>query len=197
MQQQIAALSEYGSRRPGTFEEIDPNTQVMPGVVYEHRIQTSLGWLVDPVVQGILGLQAAFTGLQVLYYNTNPQTGDIVYQFWYPDTAQVRAMALPLIVVIIAVVLAILAGYIILQKVGIIKGPDLLALIPSMLVTVIGGVVMGVLPGKAKIAGLPVLGIGIFMMLQALGFIPSPPGPEPPPPPPGEPGAYITLIRVD
>lgn len=194
---QIGILTESGSKRPGTFEEIDPNTPAQPGIVYEHRIKTSLGWLVDPVTQAILGLQTTFTGLEVLYYSADPTTGDIVYQFWYPPTSEIRAMALPVLAIIIGVIIAILGAWFILSQLGIIKGKDpltmLMEMIPGMIVTIVGGVVTSALPGKLKIVGIAPIGIGLYLLLQP--FI-APPGPPVPPPPPGELGAEILTLEV-
>ena len=45
---------------------------------------------------------------------------------------------------------------------------QLMRLIPGMMVTVAGGVVTSMLPGKIKIAGLPIVGYGMFMVMNAL-----------------------------
>lgn len=45
---------------------------------------------------------------------------------------------------------------------------QLMRLIPGMMVTVAGGVVTSMLPGKIKIAGLPIVGYGMFMVMDAL-----------------------------
>lgn len=50
-----------------------------------------------------------------------------------------------------------------------IPGIDqIMKMIPGIVVTIIGGVATSVLPGKIKIAGLPVVGYGLYMMIDAL-----------------------------
>ena len=45
---------------------------------------------------------------------------------------------------------------------------QLMRIVPGLVVTVAGGAVMSALPGKIKIAGLPVVGYGLYMMAGAL-----------------------------
>ncbi len=95
--------------------------------------------------------------------------------------AEARAFGLPVIGGIISAIVVVLVVIgIILIIVGMWTGKDpmelLMELFPGMVVTVAGGAVMGVLPGKLKVVGLVPLGVGLYLLLR-----PFMPEPEPPP----------------
>ena len=204
-------MAEWGTKRTGELTVLgSPKDGTVPdgvmevGKVYEYYAETSLGWGLDLLTSTILGLQTAFQGMEVLYYNVNESTGIVNFQYWYPPTAQnlklAEAQALPMILAVIAVVIVVIGIFLILDWLGIYKTGivdifgKLIQMMPGLVVTTIGGVVAGVLPGKAKIAGIVPIGIGVYLMLQP--WLPSePPGPEPPGPPGGE-SAEVIFIEA-
>jgi hypothetical protein len=148
---------------------------MQPGVLYETQyvsdnpITESIAWL-NAQIGAVL---AAFAGVQTEYIIVE---GNVLrHGYSVPADAAERGLALPLIGGIITAVIVVLAVIgIILIIVGMWMGKDpmelLMELVPGMVVTVAGGAVMGALPGKAKVAGLIPLGIGLFLLLKP--FIP-------------------------
>jgi len=181
---QISAF-ESGTYQSGTYTQI-ATTQaeaealmLEQGVVYEHRITTSgpISTAVISAFEGaLLTLQQLFGMVRVTYWKA--EGNQIVYQFTIPSGQAVGLIA-PILWAVIVIVIAAIAiiaivGWVVF-RVDVFGFGTVIKLIPGMAVTIVGGIVMSVLPGKAKIAGVVPLGIGLWMMLQP--FIPPSPGP--------------------
>lgn len=188
--QGITTFDTSGSETLGEFVEIergDPfqipglTLQMEPGKVYEVRYQTDnpIAQSLDFILAQISAIIGTFFGVQTLFIKTE---GNLLrHQFWIPQqTASVlreRGLALPAIGTIIGAIVLVL---VIIGIVTIILGfispggltiENLIKAIPGFVVTVVGGVITGVLPGKTKIVGIVPIGIGTFMILEAFGFL--------------------------
>ncbi len=155
-----------------------------PGVLYETQyvasgpITATIAWInaqIGVVISGFMGVRTEY----IIVEDNVLRHGYMIPQ---EAAAEARAFGLPIIGGIISAVMVVLIVIgIILIIVGMWTGKDpmtmLMELIPGLVVTAVGGVVIGVLPGKTKIVGLAPLGIGLYLLIQP--FIP---GPEPPPP---------------
>jgi len=183
----IQPLEESGSYQGGTYTQIattmEQANQVIleSGVIYEQRISFTepiSAALITAWTGAILTLQELFGMIDVTYWKTEEK--ELVWQFMIPAGQAVGQVAVTLGTAI-AIIIGIIAAFAIISwvvfRVDVFGVETILKLIPGMVVTAVGGVVMSVLPGKAKIAGVVPIGIGLYLLLQP--FLPPPP--EPPP----------------
>jgi hypothetical protein len=185
MHQISVAAFESGTYQSGTYTRIASTqqeaeqVQMEPGVLYEQRISLGepiSGTLLGIIQGAILGIEQTFGMVKVTYWEASGT--EIVYQFMIPSGTAVTFIA-PVIWAVIFLVLAVLTIIAVISwvvfRVDIFGVGTILKLIPGIVVTAVGGIVMSVLPGKAKIAGVVPLGIGLWLLISP--FLP-PPGPS-------------------
>lgn len=164
--------------------------EMEPGVLYETQYVAQ-----DPITTGISQITANIGAAIATLYGVRTEyivvEGNVLrHGYMVPIEAAIRikevGLAIPVIGAVIGAIgltgLLVLIGALLiiigLWAAGIDPIELVTKLIPGMMITVVGGVVTGALPGAAKIAGLIPVGLGMYMMLQAMGMIPTEP-PEP------------------
>jgi len=175
-------MAEWGTYQSGIYTTVAATQAEAeslvpePGVVYEHRItlqEPVTGAIITLVEQAILAIQQTFSMIKVTYWKADEN--EIVYQFMVPSGV---TGLFPPIWAIIVIAIAILSAIAIISwvvfRVDVFGIGTLIKLIPGLIVTTVGGVLTSVLPGKAKIAGVVPIGMGLLMMVTAI-LPPTPP----------------------
>jgi len=181
---QIITMEVAPGTENKTWTEIERGTpavvpgmgiEMEPGVLYETQYvaDNPITSTISQINAWIGSAIATFYGVRTEYIIVEGDTLRHGYMIPSSYAATARAFGLPVIGGIITAVMAVLIiGGIILIILGMWLGKNpiqlLMEMIPGMIVTVVGGVVTSVLPGKIRLVGLVPIGIGMWMLLQPL-----------------------------
>jgi hypothetical protein len=182
---------EYGSRVSGYITPVSEDAEAKPGTIYEVNIEPNGGNFTDAQINEIINEIKKIEenpATKILYYNVTPTY--VVYQVKYLSSSPQVAFS-PISVVailLISAIVALILGWLGVQpfrKVYEITFGGFEAVIralPGIAIMGAGGIVTNFLPEKTKIIGLVPVGIGAWMIYDAIKpmIAGSPPGEQPP-----------------